>query len=195
MTPPEAAPMREDVTQADRDVAEAIVSHTRGYAVRLPNDQHTAIQLAARFRLAHTARPDAGDEVERVGTWQPIASVDRVNGRRLILAWDDSPTLSYHWEVGRWSSTLGWVNTYGKAFGPGEPTHWMEPAAPSFAAAMREGLDRGMVEVPREVVAFLKGVGPLDGVWFGDPKPDGERGNFWWRKHLPNFAALSRKEG
>ncbi|MDR6850155.1 hypothetical protein [Sphingomonas sp. BE137] len=61
MTAPESAPMREDVTQADRDVAEAIVSHTRGYAVRLPNDQHTAIQLAARHRLAHTVRPNAGE--------------------------------------------------------------------------------------------------------------------------------------
>lgn len=34
-----------------------------------------------------------------------------------------------------------------------------------------------------EVIAFLQGEGPLQGVWFGE-KPEGERGNFWWRKHL-----------
>jgi hypothetical protein len=39
-----------------------------------------------------------------------------------------------------------------------------------------------------EVLAFLRGTGPLDGVWFGD-RPDGERGNFWWRKHLSALEA------
>jgi hypothetical protein len=34
-----------------------------------------------------------------------------------------------------------------------------------------------------EVVAFLCGVAPLDGVWFGEEHPT-ERGAFWWRKHL-----------
>jgi hypothetical protein len=35
----------------------------------------------------------------------------------------------------------------------------------------------------REVIAFLLGEAPLDGCWFGE-KPENERGNFWWRKHL-----------
>jgi hypothetical protein len=34
-----------------------------------------------------------------------------------------------------------------------------------------------------DVFKFLQGEGPLDGAWFGD-KPAGERGDFWWRKHL-----------
>jgi len=34
-----------------------------------------------------------------------------------------------------------------------------------------------------EVVAFLNGTAPLDGVWFGGAHPT-ERGDFWWRKHL-----------
>lgn len=42
-----------------------------------------------------------------------------------------------------------------------------------------------------EVVEFLCGEAPLDGVWFGDPPPPG-RGPFWWRKHLR--AALQQQE-
>lgn len=41
------------------------------------------------------------------------------------------------------------------------------------------------VAVPIEVVRFLKGSAPLDGVWFGDPHPDGP-GQYWWRKYLPD---------
>lgn len=35
----------------------------------------------------------------------------------------------------------------------------------------------------RELLAFLCGSAPLDGVWFGDKHPT-ERGQFWWRKHM-----------
>ena len=41
-----------------------------------------------------------------------------------------------------------------------------------------------------EVVAFLMGEGPLEGCWFGE-KPETERGNFWWRKHLRAALAAS----
>lgn len=34
-----------------------------------------------------------------------------------------------------------------------------------------------------DVFKFLLGEGPLDGAWFGE-RPKGERGDFWWRKHL-----------
>lgn len=40
-----------------------------------------------------------------------------------------------------------------------------------------------MTDSLQDVVAFLLGEGPLDGVWFGE-KPVGERGQYWWRKHL-----------
>jgi hypothetical protein len=33
------------------------------------------------------------------------------------------------------------------------------------------------------VIEFLLGQGPLHGCHFGE-KPDNERGNFWWRRHL-----------
>ena len=39
------------------------------------------------------------------------------------------------------------------------------------------------VVISRELLAFLCGDGPLDGHYFGE-KPEHERGNFWWRKHL-----------
>jgi hypothetical protein len=34
-----------------------------------------------------------------------------------------------------------------------------------------------------EMVAFLCGESPLDGVWFDEPHPT-EKGAYWWRKHL-----------
>lgn len=37
------------------------------------------------------------------------------------------------------------------------------------------------------IVAFLLGEEPLEGVWFGDPHPT-EKGAFWWRKHLRDAA-------
>lgn len=39
------------------------------------------------------------------------------------------------------------------------------------------------VIIPAEVFDFLMGRGPLRGCHFGE-KPEGERGNFWWRKDL-----------
>lgn len=63
-----------------------------------------------------------------------------------------------------------------------------------IANHLRQALDRHPpadgVSVPAAVIAFLKGAGPLEGVWFGD-KPETERGQFWWRKHLPNVAQSS----
>lgn len=40
-----------------------------------------------------------------------------------------------------------------------------------------------VVAVPIEIVNFLNGVSPLDGVHFGEDHPT-ERGKYWWRKHL-----------
>ncbi len=40
----------------------------------------------------------------------------------------------------------------------------------------------------REIVEFLDGSAPLEGVWFGEPHPT-ERGAFWWRSRLT--AALA----
>ena len=37
--------------------------------------------------------------------------------------------------------------------------------------------------ISQDVIAFLNGSAPLDGVWFGDKHPT-ERGAFWWRKYL-----------
>ena len=37
--------------------------------------------------------------------------------------------------------------------------------------------------VSSEMLEFLRGAAPLDGVWFGEPHPT-ERGQFWWRKYL-----------
>lgn len=49
-------------------------------------------------------------------------------GERLIIAWDDIPSLPAHIELGRWRSGTGkgsgWCNTYGHSFS-GSPTHFM----------------------------------------------------------------------
>jgi hypothetical protein len=42
---------------------------------------------------------------------------------------------------------------------------------------------KGKVPARSEVVEFLLGNGPLDGVWFGDPHPS-MPGKFWWRWYL-----------
>lgn len=39
------------------------------------------------------------------------------------------------------------------------------------------------------VLAFLRGVGPLDGCYFGE-RPADAHGNFWWRKHLVRIEAV-----
>ena len=39
------------------------------------------------------------------------------------------------------------------------------------------------VLVRADVVLFLTGAGPLEGVWFGDRPPG--RPAFWWRTYLP----------
>lgn len=44
------------------------------------------------------------------------------------------------------------------------------------------------VMVPREVFDFLMGEGELQGAWFGET-PVGERGEWFWRKHLRQAAA------
>lgn len=41
------------------------------------------------------------------------------------------------------------------------------------------------LSVPKEIICFLLGENPLDGVWFGDWHPD-YTGKFWWRAYLRN---------
>lgn len=57
---------------------------------------------------------------------------------------------------------------------------------------MRKDIDDpATVAVPVEVVEFLRGAGPLDGVWFGDKHPT-EQGLFWWRKRLQPYTKGER---
>jgi len=58
---------------------------------------------------------------------------------------------------------------------------WMKNATTAISAMP----DATGLQISSEVLAFLKGSGPLDGVHFGEPHPT-ERGAFWWRKHLPS---------
>jgi len=40
-----------------------------------------------------------------------------------------------------------------------------------------------LTEEQREVLSYLDGSGPIDGLWFGDKHPT-EQGAYWWRKRL-----------
>lgn len=53
---------------------------------------------------------------------------------------------------------------------------------PIALAALTE-IQRTHAIVPMEVIEFLRGSAPLDGVWFGDKHPT-EKGAFWWRRRL-----------
>lgn len=48
------------------------------------------------------------------------------------------------------------------------------------------------VRVPRKVVEFLRGAGPLDGMWFGESKEPHRK--FWWRKYLGGTFAASQEK-
>jgi hypothetical protein len=52
---------------------------------------------------------------------------------------------------------------------------------PLYAAPVPAG---DAVSVRADVVSFLHGEGPLDGVHFGG-RPDTQSGPYWWRKYLP----------
>lgn len=64
---------------------------------------------------------------------------------------------------------------------------------PLFAtpAPAVDAVPAGEVGKAREVLAFLNGEGPLDGLYF-DESDRPERPRYWWRAHL---AALSHGEG
>ncbi len=57
---------------------------------------------------------------------------------------------------------------------------------PRLSAVQSEQEPAGEVQ---ELIRFLQGAGPLDGVWFGDPHPT-EKGAFWWRKRLATLSAV-----
>jgi len=50
----------------------------------------------------------------------------------------------------------------------------------------------GKVLVDAEVISFLLGSGPLEGVWFGERHPM-HKGQYWWRKYF--HIAATEKEG
>ncbi len=67
-----------------------------------------------------------------------------------------------------------------------------------MGAELRDAAERiralsAQLKAVEEVHSFLLGEGPLEGLYFGDGPPKGERGNFWWRKHLR--ASLNGSRG
>lgn len=126
MTPPEAAPMREDVTQllpCPRCGNRAFLTINfevwcrTDRCLKLPPRASRAEAADAWNTRSYTARPDAGDEVERVA--RAISHV--------VNPWDHD----------------------------GDQWEGYEDEARAALAAMREGVDRGMVEEVPAVPEWL----------------------------------------
>ena len=116
-----AAPMRVDVTQVTEDEMIEAAGWVHAIANNMPSERGLIYDLAAEFhRLAHTARPDAGDE-----------DFERVE-RFVSMLWANLPLLVRRNNV-------------------------VEKSAVDAAlAAMREGVDRGMVELPEAARDLLE---------------------------------------
>ena len=76
---------------------------------------------------------------------------------------------------------------------PANTLRWLDKLQPKFLSALRTHDDtlEDAAMIPAEVYEFLMGTGPLEGCHFGD-KPEGERGNFWWRKYLRNLKGKAK---
>lgn len=57
----------------------------------------------------------------------------------------------------------------------------------TFEVVPESALPEAGYRISEEMLRFLHGAGPLEGVWFGDYLP-GTRGRYWWRKRLPEVA-------
>lgn len=187
-TPPDAAPMREDVTQADRDRAKAammeIWGDCSGFGRAMGEgkmDSHKLVQSYKEHRLAHTARPGAGDEVEQLrAALKPFAA--------LADEWD-------RWQAKGSTSAPAMVKiSYGRV----RVELQDHQNARAALAAMREGVDRGMVERVIDQAQFL--CDRLDNLDFSMDMED------FAREHAghvdpahsrlkDSLAALSRKGG
>lgn len=86
----------------------------RGHAsMYLPVEDYDMI--VAALRTAPAATP----------TWHSNEPVETApQGERILLCWDDDPSLTAHVELGKRTASGVYSNTYGKAF-TGRPTHWM----------------------------------------------------------------------
>ena len=127
-------------------------------AVMVPRESIEA--LAREYRpsmdkdTVHDWGADAASMLKRlaastpVGGWEDISTAPK-DGTRMCVAFDDCPDLPYHWEIGRFSHSKGWVNTYGHPFS-GEPTHWFVPAAPTPPSVSIDNGSRPQEAVPTE---------------------------------------------
>ena len=151
MIPPEAAPMREDVTVTPGDVILFADEAFRNMGVDLDLDdvEDICVAMQSTFdrlltRIAHTARPDAGDEVERVATPTWITRKVRkgtdehrayLRARFPINGGAPSP---FSFDGHNWRYYVTSFDDIGE--------YDVIQRPPEDPAAMREGVDRGMVE-------------------------------------------------
>ena len=222
MPPPEAAPMRADVTQADREAAADLAAQFQRYtylqveAPAIQRGEHDDWELVtsfARHRLAHTARPDAGDEVERF--WLIIREPGMVPDRKGPFKITDTAKILREFLAANPNAFIDYLTVTpegepyvdhgpqvlqvadGRSMSVGRKHN--ERVKTAALAAMREGVDRGMVE--REELAKILCddkksrqialvVGEAD---YENSRPDVRA--YWLAIADAAAAALSRKGG
>lgn len=73
------------------------------------------------------------------GGWRDIADASK-DGTRINLCWKSFGGLSAHVELGKWSPSNGWCNTYGKPFSS-EPDFYQRLPEPPAAPSKEDGRD------------------------------------------------------
>lgn len=141
---PKAAPMCEDVTQADRDALADLLGGRQLHPQWVSTirsggwDKTPDMRVIVRHRLAHTARPDAGDEVKRaLDPW------------RRVWAVSFAP-----FDKGLGQGISNGISTHSDEDGAGPllPKAWPTIGDLRKLAAMREGAHQAMVEQLRKAL-------------------------------------------
>jgi hypothetical protein len=122
-------PTPQPASASDREEARVAKAIADAWAecgeVPFPLYDREARQIARAILAALT--PDAG----QVEAWQPIETAPK-DGTRMNLCWEGTETLSAHVELGKWSASKGWVNTYGNPF-HGDPDYYQLLPEPPIA--------------------------------------------------------------
>ncbi len=161
-TPPEAAPMREDVTRFEVGPLTMREVFQQAGLENLSDMQAVLNAVEASIQRAHTARPDAGDEdVERDETCPACEGKTMGPGEFCIAGCRDGKV--------RWTTAnvlrnvLPWLTSAERELKEARAALAEATGLPSALAAMREGVDRGMVDRTEVQAVWRCAIGDMVG--------------------------------
>ena len=176
---PKTAPSGRNARQAAKAVLEMSNERVKLFAERDPDIFRDVARFALRDGEAPYSHPDIAEGLPPL----PAADAELVERSKAHYFHGDQSDLRMRFN----EAIAGGPNMEGDA---GYVIHTNGHAADMEQAIARiKALSRPAVT--EEMIAFLMGEGPLEGCHFGE-RPEGERGNFWWRKRLR--AMLAAKE-